>query len=142
MTNWYFYEDDGQRQGAYSDGQLKWLAKNGIVTPDTLVESDEGGVSQAKKVRGLMFMDTTQKMSFWKAIDRQTLIRQRWYKFAIILAGTLSVFTYTGTWWVLLLCWMIWGVILAVFLTPIIVVNVAQEITEIMSTVMSDHDRY
>ena len=137
MTNWYYYEDDGQRQGVYSDGQLKWLAKHGIVTPDTLVESDEGGVTQAKKVRGLLFMEITQKIPFWKAIDKQRLFGKKWRKTAIILAIMCGIFSYTGTWWILILCWLIWGIVLAVCLLPVIVVNAAQDVSDISTLIMS-----
>jgi hypothetical protein len=140
MTNWYYYDDNRQMQGVYSDGQLQWLAMHGIVTPDTLVESDAGGVSQAKKVKGLVFVKTTRKKPFLKAINKQRVSEQKWYKFAILLAVTLWVFFYTGAWWLVLICWLIWGTILAVFLTPIMAMRAAQEASDFVTSIMSSQE--
>jgi len=56
MANWFYYDIDGQKQGPYNGGQLKWLAKNGKITPDTVVETEEGKTAPARKVKGLTFI--------------------------------------------------------------------------------------
>jgi len=55
-TTWYYYAN-GQKHGAVSGGQLKWLAKSGKITPETLVENEEGKSVLAGKVKGLTFVE-------------------------------------------------------------------------------------
>jgi hypothetical protein len=56
MANWYYYDNEGQKQGPYSGGQLKWLAKNGKVTPTTTVEPEGKKSVLAEKIKGLTFL--------------------------------------------------------------------------------------
>jgi len=58
MTDWYYYDNDGQRQGPYSGGQIKRLAKNGKIAPETVVETEGGKSVPAEKVKGLTFLGT------------------------------------------------------------------------------------
>jgi len=55
MSTWYYYDNDGQKQGPVTGGQLKWLAKNGKITSETTVETEEGKTAPARKVKGLTF---------------------------------------------------------------------------------------
>ena len=55
MTNWFYYDSNGEKQGAVSGGQLKWLAKNGKITPGTLIETESGQMVPAVKIKGLTF---------------------------------------------------------------------------------------
>ena len=59
MANWYYFDNNGQKQGPYSGGQLKWLAKNGKITPETIVETEDGKTAPARKVKGLTFIAPT-----------------------------------------------------------------------------------
>ena len=50
----YFYNDAyGQRQGPVSAPQLKKLAVQGIITPNTPLETDTGKKGNAGQIRGL-----------------------------------------------------------------------------------------
>lgn len=49
MANWHYYNEDGERVGAVTGRQLKKLAQNGIITPGTVVETEEGTTGLAKK---------------------------------------------------------------------------------------------
>jgi hypothetical protein len=60
MSTWFYYDGDGQKQGPYNGGQLKWLAKNGKITQETIVETEEGKTAPARKVKGLTFGETEQ----------------------------------------------------------------------------------
>jgi len=60
MSTWYYYDNDGQKQGPYSGGQLKWLAKNGKISSETVVETEEGKTAPARKVKGLTFIEAAQ----------------------------------------------------------------------------------
>jgi len=60
MSNWYYYDSNGQKQGLVTGGQLKWLAKNGKITPETMVETEDGKTAPARKVKGLTFTTTAQ----------------------------------------------------------------------------------
>jgi len=55
MSTWFYYDSNGQKQGPVSGGQLKGLAKAGLITPGTLVETEDGKTALAKKVNGLTF---------------------------------------------------------------------------------------
>jgi len=39
---------------------LKWLAKNGILKSDSMIETEEGKTVQARKVKGLTFIGTAE----------------------------------------------------------------------------------
>jgi ankyrin repeat protein len=59
MSTWFYYDSNGQKQGPISGGQLKGLAKAGMITPETVVETEtEKGIKTAKagKVKGLTFI--------------------------------------------------------------------------------------
>ena len=55
MSNWYYTNKNGERIGV-TGGQLKWLAKNGKITPETIVETEDGKTALARKVKGLTFI--------------------------------------------------------------------------------------
>ena len=54
MANWFYYNDKGEKI-AVTGGQLKGLAKAGVITPGTMVETEDGKTAPAKKVKGLTF---------------------------------------------------------------------------------------
>jgi len=58
MTNWSYYGKQGKKI-TVTGGQLKWLAKNGTITPETLLETEAGKSVPARKVRGLTFIGAT-----------------------------------------------------------------------------------
>ena len=60
MSTWYYYDENGQRLGPITGGQLKWLAKNGKITPGTVVETENGKTAVARKVKGLTFIGAEQ----------------------------------------------------------------------------------
>jgi len=57
MAKWFYYNESGEKVEV-TGGQLKGLAKAGIVTPDTIVETEEGKSAPARKVKGLTFADS------------------------------------------------------------------------------------
>jgi len=57
MANWYYYDDDGNRI-TVTGKELKELAKNGLIVPDTIVETEEGKSAPARRVKGLKFAET------------------------------------------------------------------------------------
>ena len=62
MANWYYYNESGEKIEV-TGGQLKGLAKAGVITPDTMVETEEGKTAPARKVKGLTFGEPTQPES-------------------------------------------------------------------------------
>ena len=54
-SNWFYYNENGERI-AVTGGQLKGLAKAGMITPGTLVETEDGKKTLAKTVKGLTFV--------------------------------------------------------------------------------------
>lgn len=54
MANWYYYEA-GKRQGPVSAEQLKNMALEARITPETVIESSEGRRALASAVAGLTF---------------------------------------------------------------------------------------
>ena len=67
MATWYYYNEKGDKI-AVSGGQLKGLAKAGLITPETLVETEEGKTAPARKVRGLTFAAPEPAQSVESAI--------------------------------------------------------------------------
>lgn len=55
MTTWYYYDGNGDKIEV-TGGQLKGLAKAGLITPDTIVETEDGKKARAGKVNGLAFV--------------------------------------------------------------------------------------
>jgi hypothetical protein len=55
MTNWYYFDNNGQKQGPINSAQLKTLAANGLVTPTTTILTEDGKGSVAGKIKGLEF---------------------------------------------------------------------------------------
>ena len=57
---WYYYTDkNGGRRGVTAE-QLVGLAKDGKITPDTIIETDNGKKAPAGKVKGLTFPSVGQ----------------------------------------------------------------------------------
>jgi DNA-directed RNA polymerase subunit RPC12/RpoP len=54
MSNWYYYDEKGEKIEV-TGGQLKGLAREGLITPETLVETSDGKTGRAGKVKGLTF---------------------------------------------------------------------------------------
>jgi len=53
MPNWFYLDANGQQQGPVSDSQLKTLATQGIIQPDTPLATDTGKKGTAGQIRGL-----------------------------------------------------------------------------------------
>ena len=58
MANLYYYDSNGQKRGPVSFEQLKQLALQGVVSPETKLETEEGKTGQAKNVKDLTFPET------------------------------------------------------------------------------------
>lgn len=59
MVNCYYYNKSGEKISV-TGKQLKELAQQGIVTPETVIETEEGKTAPAIKVKGLTFAETKQ----------------------------------------------------------------------------------
>ena len=66
MTKWYYYNKKGEKQGPVSGGQLKGLAKQGLITPETMVENEEGKSALAGAVKGLTFSKLSQSTAMFQ----------------------------------------------------------------------------
>lgn len=55
MTNWYYYDANGVKQGPIDGNKLKTLAEQGVVNSDTLIETEGGKTATADKINGLAF---------------------------------------------------------------------------------------
>ena len=58
MANWHYYNEQGEKI-TVTGRELKELAKAGLITPGTLVETEDGKKAPAKKVKGLTFAEAT-----------------------------------------------------------------------------------
>ena len=67
-TTWYYYAS-GQKHGPITGGQLKGLAKTGIITPETAVETEDGKTVPARKIKGLTFIEPAQKTASRSPVD-------------------------------------------------------------------------
>ena len=55
MSNWYYYDASGNKNGPVRASALKALAQQGIVTPETIIENEQGRAVKASDVRGIAF---------------------------------------------------------------------------------------
>jgi len=62
MATWHYYNEKGEKI-TVTGGQIKGLAKAGLITPDTIVETEEGKSAPARKVQGLTFAGPGQSKS-------------------------------------------------------------------------------
>jgi len=58
MANWYYYNTNDEKVGPIRGRELKKLALQGTVTPETRVEDGNGKTALAKNVKGLPFYET------------------------------------------------------------------------------------
>jgi ankyrin repeat protein len=56
MAKWFYYNAKGEKIEV-TGGQLKGLAKTGMITPDTIVETEDGKTAPARRVKGLTFAE-------------------------------------------------------------------------------------
>ncbi|MDR2437988.1 MAG: DUF4870 domain-containing protein [Planctomycetaceae bacterium] len=56
MTNWYYYDQTGQKCGPIDSQTLKTLVQHGIITNNTIVETETGKSDKAENVKGLDFL--------------------------------------------------------------------------------------
>ena len=52
MANWYYYDDNGQKQGPITAAQIYTLLTNGDIFYDTIVESEDGKLKEAMEKIG------------------------------------------------------------------------------------------
>lgn len=58
MICWYYYDSNGKKLGPVDTETLKLLAKHGIITPDSIIETNVGHRGKAKEIEGLEFSDS------------------------------------------------------------------------------------
>jgi len=60
MAKWFYYNESGEKIEV-TGGQLKGLAKAGMITPETIIENEEGKKAPARKVKGLTFGESVEE---------------------------------------------------------------------------------
>lgn len=60
MAKWHYYNENNEKIGPIRGRDLKQLARQGTVMPETRVEDENGKIALAKHVTGLTFLETTQ----------------------------------------------------------------------------------
>lgn len=55
MSNWYYYNMNGEKIGPITVAALKSLAAQGMIAPETVIENSNGRSTRAGKVNGLAF---------------------------------------------------------------------------------------
>lgn len=63
MANWHYFNESGKRIGPIRGRELKQLAQQGEITPETRVEDEQGHTALAKNVTGLRFPDSERSES-------------------------------------------------------------------------------
>ncbi|MBO7680462.1 MAG: CD225/dispanin family protein [Thermoguttaceae bacterium] len=53
MSDWFYYDASGVKQGPVNDAQLQALAQSGFITPETILQTAAGQTGKAGQVRGL-----------------------------------------------------------------------------------------
>ena len=64
MAKWHYYNENGEKIGPLRGRDLKQLAQQGTVTPNTRVEDENGCTALAKNVTGLPKQYFSTKISF------------------------------------------------------------------------------
>jgi len=60
MADWYYYNESDEKVGPIRGRELKQLARQGTVTPETRVIDENGRTALAKSITGLTFSETAQ----------------------------------------------------------------------------------
>jgi hypothetical protein len=55
MANFFYYDTNGTKQGLITSQELQDLVTQGIITPETLLETDTGHKGKAGQIKGLQF---------------------------------------------------------------------------------------
>ena len=55
-TNWFYYNENGEKI-AVTVGQIRELARQGTIVPETVLETPEGRTAPARKAKGLTFAE-------------------------------------------------------------------------------------
>jgi hypothetical protein len=63
MANFYYYDHNGRKIGPMNNAQLKALAMQGIIVPDTQLEADTGHTGKAGQINGLFAAVPPQPVS-------------------------------------------------------------------------------
>lgn len=63
MPNFFYTDANGKKQGPVNDQQLKTLARTGVISPDTPLETDTGKERVAGQISGLKFSSTSSPPS-------------------------------------------------------------------------------
>ena len=58
MVQWYYYDHNGRKQGPVVPRRILELAKNGKITPETIIETEDGKSAPAGTIKGLVFTDS------------------------------------------------------------------------------------
>ena len=58
MATWYYYNENGEKVGPFRGRELKKLARQGTITPETLIESEKGILLVAGNTENLTFPET------------------------------------------------------------------------------------
>jgi len=67
MTNFYYYNENGDKISV-TGKHLKLLAENGHITPETIIENENGKQALAGKVKGLTFAETLPDWTYEPAL--------------------------------------------------------------------------
>jgi hypothetical protein len=54
VANFYYYDNNGRKIGPIDNAQLKVLAVQGVIVPDTVLEKEDGKQERAGQVKGLV----------------------------------------------------------------------------------------
>jgi hypothetical protein len=80
MADWYYYNENNEKIGPMSGGELKQLARQGTVTQETLVEDPGGKTRPMKEVNGMTFWyyydDKGQKKGPFTGDQLKELVKQ------------------------------------------------------------------
>ena len=78
-TTWFYYDTTGDKIGPIAGRELRKLAKQGIITPETLVENVEGKSGVARKVKSLQFPTPTSEPGEKSSAIAPALKKTTWF---------------------------------------------------------------
>lgn len=96
MTNFFYFDQNGQKQGPVNDQQLKALATQGVINPQTPLETDTGHRGQAGQIPDLFAAPALELPPVTSAPDKPLLIKNPQARLAVTCILGVACFLMTA----------------------------------------------
>jgi len=77
MAKYFYYNEKGEKKGAFSGSEIKKLAKAGIINPQTVIETEEGKQFYSHGIGGVEFENDSVEVVPIRNISFPTWVNER-----------------------------------------------------------------